>query len=188
MKSNNYFCEIEYKDTIRNKSLTKEKFIKVCNEMSCKYYGILHDKDYNSSGELKHWHYHLLIVYKNKIEKMELLENLSKLFDINQNAISIQDMLSFKACIKYLIHQGLEDKTLYSECEIITNDLLTCHRVLNDIVIDYEYIKNAVLVSEGNINILLSEYFTLQEYKSYRIIINDLVNYFISIGRFKGGI
>lgn len=100
------------------------EIVKSTSFYSCKYYYILHDKDYNKkTGEIKKAHYHLLIKLDNaiSIEKIiKALINERGSQEAIENDFSI--VKSFKGMVRYLIHKDNPEKEQYKLEEVVTND------------------------------------------------------------------
>lgn len=98
----------------------------------CSYYAfILHDSDFNDSGELKRPHFHLVMKLRKRTRFQTLLNELSNLLDIPLNTIQLDKVINFGLSVQYLIHLNDSNKyqyppfLVYSNNKDYTDDLLT---------------------------------------------------------------
>ena len=89
------------------------------------YFYILHDKDTDSNGELKGLHGHLVIFSDKGRSSGSWVAYLSGLFQVEEDAISVEIVKNEKSAVQYLIHATKEAKDegkyQYDKSEIQTN-------------------------------------------------------------------
>ena len=89
------------------------------------YFYILHDKDTDKNGEIKGLHAHLVIFAEKGRSSGTWLTYLSALFQVEEDAISIEIVKNDKSAVQYLIHatkEAIEEgKYQYDKSEIQTN-------------------------------------------------------------------
>lgn len=89
------------------------------------YFYILHDKDIDKNGEMKGLHAHLVIFAEKGRSSGNWLTYLSALFQVEEDAISIEIVKNDKGAVQYLIHATKEAKDegkyQYDKAEIQTN-------------------------------------------------------------------
>lgn len=81
-----------------------------------KVWAINHDKDINEDGEKVETHTHILVAYSTP-RKVSTVANV---FEVESNFIEI--VRNMKGMLRYLTHKDEEDKHLYNDDEVITND------------------------------------------------------------------
>lgn len=106
---NDYSCDL----SLKLKSLS--------SIYPCKYFSIVHDKDINEDGTFKNKHIHLVVSFATKIRKKTLLNVLSKVFNADLDAITIDKVFNFSSCVQYLFHLNNSDKYQYNFNECVTN-------------------------------------------------------------------
>lgn len=124
VKSNRFAFVIEYEDKINNKTISKEEitnyFDKLYGRGACYFYAIiLHDKDYDSNGELKRPHYHCVFEMSSPKGDITIAKDIAKTLMLNMNTISYACALNFCASVRYLTHLDNADKHPYSKSEVI---------------------------------------------------------------------
>lgn len=140
------------------------------------YAMILHDKDTLDDGELKKKHLHIVYERSKRIRLSTELNNLSKQFAINVNAISIEKTKDFVGSVQYLIHKKQPSKYQYDISKIITNidnDELTNYINMENNSISYEYLSEIISISETLEDIIKAV--GLVQYRLYRVIIHDII-------------
>ena len=89
------------------------------------YFYILHDKDTDKNGEFKGLHAHLVIFSDKGRSSGSWIAYLSGLFQVEEEAISIEIVKNDKSAVQYLIHATKEAKEegkyQYDKAEIQTN-------------------------------------------------------------------
>ena len=89
------------------------------------YFYILHDKDIDSKGEIKGLHAHLVIFSEKGRSSGSWVAYLSGLFQVEEDAISVEIVKNDKSAVQYLIHATKEAKDegkyQYDKSEIQTN-------------------------------------------------------------------
>lgn len=105
------------------------------------YWLIHHNKDTDENGEKKD-HFHLLIkAYKGK-SSTNWIKTLADLFQVEEDAISVELMGSEQACMLYMLHstedsQKVDGNAIYSVDDVVTNskaefERLTKKRLVTD--------------------------------------------------------
>lgn len=107
------------------KTLT-EDFILACLRdyaliVPCKYWAVLHDNDYNADGVLERPHFHIVIETENKKTLTGFVRDLSEIFLIDPNRVSVRETRNIISSIRYLMHMDDADKSPYLPFDIITN-------------------------------------------------------------------
>ena len=89
------------------------------------YFYILHDKDTHQNGEYKALHAHLVIFSEKGRSSGSWIAYLSGLFQVGEDAISVEIVKNEKSAVQYLIHATKEAKEegkyQYDKSEIQTN-------------------------------------------------------------------
>lgn len=93
------------------------------NMVGFDYFLILHDKDIDKNGVLKHKHYHLVISAMNKHRYSWYLNRVTEIFNCSPNAVQISSCDSLVGSVQYLIHKNNADKYQYDRYDIMTNVL-----------------------------------------------------------------
>lgn len=143
------------------------------------YAFILHDKDTNSDGTLKHKHIHLTIVSPKRHRLDYYLRIVGDICNIeNLNAIQVTISNGLDVDLQYLVHKNSENKYHYDELDIHTN--------LDDYLYQ-EYMNREILVQLDIDNLIKIIYDTnfvtwkiikrvgLNNYNTYRNTIKDLI-------------
>lgn len=100
----------------------------IFNTYECIY--ILHDKDVKESGEEVEPHYHIVV----KLQNAKTISALAKEFDIREERIEpVKKGLT--RILKYLIHNGCEDKYQYDISEVKYNSI-SLYKKLEKSIID----------------------------------------------------
>lgn len=149
-----------------------------------RYYLILHDKDYDSNGDLIRPHLHLVLSGIKRWRVKQLLNVLSDVLICRLENIQISEVQNLTASIQYLIHKNDSDKFQYSYESIKTNDNDNLVPILN------ETIKSCTITTQRLMDMILKEGINRLElintlgigtYQHYRPLINEL--YEIKNGR-----
>lgn len=74
----------------------------------------LHDKDYNSTGELKKAHFHVVILF----EGVKTIEQAKEIFDLI-GGVGVEPVKSIRAYVRYLCHLDNPEKAQYSIDDVI---------------------------------------------------------------------
>ena len=104
------------------KGLTEWRLVHSLKVVALNYYLILHDKDYNESGELKRPHYHCIIELEQVVGKGRLLTFLERVLKIDKNRITACTTINLTYDLRYLTHRDNSEKTLYLDSEVKTNN------------------------------------------------------------------
>lgn len=79
----------------------------------------LHDKDLNEDGTVKKSHRHIIVVYEGKKNYKDILEDIAQpigaVFPDLDHEVVVKDL---RTAIKYLTHNGFDEKAQYSEIDI----------------------------------------------------------------------
>lgn len=126
VKSNRFAFVIEKNDEINDKvintALLRDYFNDLYVRGACVFYAfILHDKDYDSNGELKRPHYHCVFEMSSPKGDVTIAKDMAKTLMININIISYACALNFCASVRYLTHLDNPDKHSYAKSEVITS-------------------------------------------------------------------
>jgi len=124
VKSNRFAFVIEKEDKLNNRVLTIDEitsyFQDLLNRGACTFYAIiLHDKDFDSNGELKRPHYHLVFEMSSPKGDQTIAKDMAKTLMLNINIISYACALNFCGAVRYLTHLDNPDKHSYSKSEVV---------------------------------------------------------------------
>lgn len=139
---------------------------------------IKHDMDKDDYGNFKTYHYHIVLVCSGSYRIGTMINRLMECIKgLNENQISIEKCNSVSAQTRYLIHLDDFDKYRYDDADIITN---------NRDQLDY-YLKEVHSINDVNDLIALCQVYKnpielmrvigLDNYKRYRIIIKDILEW-----------
>ena len=136
---------------------------------------IKHDKDIDEETQhVKTPHYHLVVVVDRSYRLGTFLNLICDLFKCNANQVSIDKCTSIEMQTRYLIHLDDFDKHQYDISEIETNDtdeLNRCMTFIKKIKSTSDLIS---IVHQFKSLVKLIEHIGLDNYKKYRLVINDL--------------
>lgn len=146
-----------------------------CDDFTVVYIAcIKHDKDIDEYGNVKTLHYHV-VIQLNKICRLStFLNEITKLFNCNENQVSIEKCNSLVMQTRYLIHLDDFDKYQYSEFDIVTDNL-------DFVMKSMKYVKSISDIDD--LIVLVKQYKNLLElmsvigydnYKRYRVVITDI--------------
>lgn len=119
-----YFFSIvlEVYDSNKENEITMEQVKEKADKGLFSYwFAIKHDKDTKNDNELDREHIHLQVRTAKQKRKSTLLNDLVKLFDIEENRVSVRYTENEILAIQYLRHQNDENKFQYAPFEVITN-------------------------------------------------------------------
>ena len=103
--------------SINLKDLLKSFF----SSYPCKYFAIVHDKDFHKDGTLKNKHIHIVLSMASKVRKKTLLNYFCNIFKADIDAISVDKVNNFVSSVQYLFHLNDKDKYQYDFNDCITN-------------------------------------------------------------------
>lgn len=136
---------------------------------------IKHDKDLDKEiQQLKTIHYHLVLKLNSVVRISTIINLLVDAFHCNANQISIDKCSSLEMQTRYLTHFDDNDKYQYSRGDIVTNDidyLDKCYKYIR-IVKDMETLIS--VCKEYPSLIELMQVIGYDNYKKYRLVINDI--------------
>lgn len=139
---------------------------------------IMHDKDIDEeTNHVKTKHYHVVLELDSICRVGTCMKWLSNLFHCNENQISIDKCTSLAMQSRYLIHKDDFDKYLYSEYDVVTNNLARFNDYLLLVKIrDLKDLICRVKEYHYDLEIIMSK---IVNYDKYRKYINDIiVNYY----------
>lgn len=91
----------------------------------CTFYAyILHDKDTDSNGELKEFHYHYFVQFP----KAKDIYQLALDFNCGEYSFMVENVRDKGACLRYLIHYDNGEKYQYPLSDVVTTSLLQVER------------------------------------------------------------
>ena len=145
------------------------------------YYTILHDKDINDHGELKTFHYHLILTSEKKVRASQVLNILRNILCCNAENIQIDQCINFTASLKYLIHLNATDKYQYDRDNLISNQNRTyINSLLDSQSYDYELTTDSLFdvidKCKGDV-VMIIKTIGISTYAYYRNTINDILKY-----------
>jgi hypothetical protein len=175
-----FACVIEAKDKDGVFDFPQFRISNDCAKLAlmytCDYWYILHDKDINEdTGELKHWHYHLILRFPTRHTPIAVVKLLADYLCLPSERISVDKASSLEGCLKYLTHDTAKNFNahVYSVADVHTNCLQDYNLAMSnslekpttDFIIDC--IKNSKDI-ESLIKILGAD-----NYCKYRWLIHD---------------
>ncbi len=119
-----YFFSIvlEVYDTNKDNEITMEQVKEKADKGLFSYwFAIKHNKDKKNDNELDREHIHLQVRTAKQKRKSTLLNDIKKLFDIEENRIGVRYTENEILAVQYLRHQNDENKFQYAPFEVITN-------------------------------------------------------------------
>lgn len=155
-----------------------------CDEHTCEYSFIMHDRDLQDDGSPKWNHIHMALIMKsvgkgrNYPSLNTILNALAKVCEIDGQSIQIDEMTSEVGSVQYLIHKRNTDKAQYNEDEVITSlpseELHTIMESDDEGLLSVTYLITVCKSSSNRIEIM--EKIGLKAYKDYRLVITDILN------------
>ena len=177
-KTNKYCVVINCQDIQKDKLITyKNLEVAFKYNQKCLYWYILHDRDVKENGELKTPHFHLVLWFKFKsCYKQYVIDYLSQLLNCSPEIISVEPMRDLTISLRYLTHIDDEEKYQYSDDEVKTNSSIIYYRSILGNKLTAEYLVECLKFTNFNKVLLIDTFITLQEYKQFREVIDDLIN------------
>lgn len=176
-KSNLFTIVLEEHDALNDKHISQLDIYNYFQKED--YYNfyafLLHDKDVDEFGVLKHKHYHIVIETKNTYGKNTIINEFAKAFMINKDCISVRCYEDINDACAYLIHLNDAGKHQYSRCAVITSDKKAYY--------DYVDLRNIPAVTINTIHMICGEAQSLTDVyqrvginnaKNYRFVIKDI--------------
>lgn len=135
-----------------------------------------HDLDVNEFGDKKTNHYHVVIEFMDRLRLISCFNWIVDLFHCNENQVQIEKCSDVGSQARYLIHLDDADKYQYLPSIVVCN---------NADQLDFYYKRFYVRDEEDLVNIVernpskkrLFLVLGEKQYKKYRYIIHDLLNY-----------
>ena len=185
VRSNKWSVIIQKNDFANGKIITYKNLENIFRfNRLCLYWYILHDKDVDDNGLFKTEHYHLILVFNFKsCYKKYVLDYLCDLLNCSSNIISVEPVINLNISLRYLIHLDDEDKYQYDDNEIITNNSVMLYRALLGNKITYNYLIECLKFVNFNKVRLIDVFITIDEYKRYRDVIDDIIQDYLLQGK-----
>lgn len=174
-KANQINCVISLKE--ENIKRINERLQTFLNTYPYSYAYILHDKDFNTNGECKTPHIHLVLFNGPRKRLSTYINEISTFLSVRPFAITLDKCISLEGSLQYLVHKNDIEKYHYEVKDIVTN--LTQSEL--DIFLNAE---NGSLTFDRLFQIIrhaknkteVIEKLGLSYYRIYRGIINDIWN------------
>lgn len=140
----------------------------------------LHDKDINSTGEIKKPHYHIILCYPGPTT----YDNVKRLTD-SLNSTIPQPLESCKGYYRYLTHKDNPEKTQYNESDIKLLNGFDVLELMNSSEINHikkwiiEFIRDNNIIEYSDLLDLLVENELYQEFQvasSHTILFNTYIS------------
>lgn len=176
-RTNKYCVIINCQDLANNKWIDYKSLENAfAYNQNCLYWYILHDKDIKDNGELKTPHFHLVLWFKFKsCYKQYVIDYLSDLLGCSKEVISVEPMEDLNKSLRYLTHIDNEDKYRYCEEDVKTNSSVIYYRSVFGSSLTAQYLVECLKFTNFNKVRLIDTFITLQEYKRYRDVLDDLI-------------
>lgn len=178
--SNQFDFVIQQKIKLDNSILTYDDLIGFFASLSCHYWIILHDKDFDENGEVKTPHFHVVSRFSCQFRKSTLINKISKYLNIPSNVVSVAKCQVLTKSIRYLTHLDFKNKYQYDLKDIKSNDYST-------LICSYTFSKedltagDLIVVCQLRLSVSqLLQIIGLRNYSRYRNVINDLRQEFSS--------
>lgn len=135
-----------------------------------------HDEDVNEYGDKKTPHYHVVVDFENKVRLITCFNWIVKLVNLNENQVSIEKCADVGSQTRYLVHMDDADKYQYMNDIVITNNVKQLELYFSHFIVHDEQDLIDIIdryPSKKRLFIVLGK----KQYKEYRWIIHDLLNY-----------
>lgn len=177
-RSNKWCCVINTQDIEKGKLITLKNMQNAfIYNQKCLYWYILHDKDIKEDGSFKTPHYHLCLWFNFKsCYKQYIIDYLSDLLNCSKNIISVEPMNNLVVSLRYLTHIDDEEKYQYSDEDVFTNSSIIYYRSILGQKINAQYLIECLKFVNFNKVKLIDTFITIDEYKRYRDVLDDLIN------------
>ena len=143
---------------------------------NAKLYGfVLHEMDVLEDGQMKKPHVHACFQLKKRKRLSTVINDLAKVFDVGNLAVTCKKMSTFEGSFQYLIHKNNPEKFHYSIKDVVTNlDDEEIDTVLNSrsVGLEYEELHAICVGSETMLDVM--RVVGLGTYQHYRTAIRDM--------------
>lgn len=140
------------------------------------YFYIVHDKDIDENGSLKHKHIHFVLRLNGRYRLSTILNKLCDCLGFtNSNGIEVSKTVNFVGSIQYLTHKNDKDKYSYSSdliCTNINRNELETLLSMSAKGIDTDYLITLVQTSNSILDVIST--LGLNYYTPYRATIRDI--------------
>lgn len=142
-KSNQFSIVVQENDIQNQHYIVNTDLIHYCENNSdlLNYRAFVkHDSDYDTNGEVKTHHYHLILVFEKKRQylKETIINDIARSLNCSKNIISVQVLKDVVSSVQYLTHKNNFEKNQYLLTDIISIDNELTSLYWNSLVVEHD--------------------------------------------------